>query len=55
MIERRMDRRGFLAAGCAAVGAGATLIARQVWVEKDWKGLAAAARKFTEAVDRARR
>jgi 2-dehydro-3-deoxyphosphogluconate aldolase/(4S)-4-hydroxy-2-oxoglutarate aldolase len=45
----------YFAAGCAAVGAGATLVSRQVLQEKDWRGLETAARKFVDAVDRARR
>lgn len=44
----------YFAAGCAAVGAGATLVSRQILAEKDWTGLEAAARRFVAAVEKAR-
>lgn len=44
----------FLKAGCAALGAGSSLIAKEFLKNKDWDGLTARAKAFVEAVEKAR-
>jgi 2-dehydro-3-deoxyphosphogluconate aldolase/(4S)-4-hydroxy-2-oxoglutarate aldolase len=44
----------YFEAGCAAVAAGATLVSKELLARRDWVGLAEAARRFVEAVGRAR-
>ena len=44
----------FLRAGCAALGAGSSLIAKEFLKNNDWASLTARARAFVEAVAAAR-
>lgn len=44
----------FLKAGCAALGAGSSLVAKEFVRNQDWAGLAARAKAFVEAVKKAR-
>jgi 2-dehydro-3-deoxyphosphogluconate aldolase/(4S)-4-hydroxy-2-oxoglutarate aldolase len=42
-------------AGCAAVGAGGSLVSKETLAKKDWKALTEVSRQFVEAVAAARR
>ena len=44
----------FLRAGCAALGAGSSLIAKEFLKNKDWAGLTERAKAFVEAANKAR-
>ena len=44
----------FLQAGCAALGAGSSLVAKEFVKNGDWAGLTARAKAFVEAVRKAR-
>jgi len=44
----------YFEAGCAAVAAGATLVSKELLGRRDWAGLTAAARRFVEAIGRAK-
>jgi 2-dehydro-3-deoxyphosphogluconate aldolase/(4S)-4-hydroxy-2-oxoglutarate aldolase len=44
----------FLQAGCAALAAGSSLVAKEFIKNKDWDGLTARAKAFVEAVKKAR-
>ena len=44
----------FLRAGCAALGVGSSLIAKEFVAKEDWAGLTARAKAFVEAVAQAR-
>ena len=45
----------WIKAGCAAVGAGGSLVSKDVLAKKDWKTLTEVSRQFVEAVAAARR
>jgi 2-dehydro-3-deoxyphosphogluconate aldolase/(4S)-4-hydroxy-2-oxoglutarate aldolase len=45
----------WIKAGCAAVGAGGSLVSKDVLAKKDWKTLSEVSRQFVEAVAGARR
>jgi 2-dehydro-3-deoxyphosphogluconate aldolase/(4S)-4-hydroxy-2-oxoglutarate aldolase len=45
----------WIKAGCAAVGAGGSLVSKDVLTKKDWKTLTEVSRQFVEAVAAARR
>jgi 2-dehydro-3-deoxyphosphogluconate aldolase / (4S)-4-hydroxy-2-oxoglutarate aldolase len=45
----------WIKAGCAAVGAGGSLVGKEVLAKRDWKALAEVSRQFVEAVAAARR
>ena len=45
---------GFLEAGCVALGAGSSLVSREILEKRDWAELTARARKFVEAIREAR-
>ncbi len=44
----------FLKAGCVALGAGSSLVSKEILQQADWPALTAAARRFVEAVRLAR-
>ena len=44
----------FIHAGCVALGAGSGLVSKEALKNKDWSGIAAAARRFVDAVRKAR-
>jgi 2-dehydro-3-deoxyphosphogluconate aldolase/(4S)-4-hydroxy-2-oxoglutarate aldolase len=44
----------FLAAGCVALGAGSSLVSKEILANKDWRGLTARAEIFVAAVKKAR-
>jgi len=45
----------FLDAGCAALGAGSTLVSKEILASKDWRRLAGRAEEFVKAVKKARK
>lgn len=47
---RAANAHEYLAAGCAAVAAGSTLVSKETLEKRDWNGLEAAAREFVEAI-----
>lgn len=47
---RAANAHEYLAAGCAAVAAGSTLVSKEILERRDWKALEAAAREFVEAI-----
>lgn len=47
---RAANAHEYLAAGCAAVAAGSTLVSKEILLRRDWKGLESAAREFVEAI-----
>jgi 2-dehydro-3-deoxyphosphogluconate aldolase/(4S)-4-hydroxy-2-oxoglutarate aldolase len=44
----------FLAAGCVALGAGSTLVSKEVLASKDWRALTSRAEELVKAVKAAR-
>ncbi|NUN92631.1 MAG: bifunctional 4-hydroxy-2-oxoglutarate aldolase/2-dehydro-3-deoxy-phosphogluconate aldolase [Verrucomicrobiae bacterium] len=44
----------FIKAGCAAVAAGSSLVSKKALETQDWEGITAVAKKFVEAVAKAR-
>ena len=45
----------FLAAGCVALGAGSSLVSKEILANRDWRALTARAAEFVEAVKRKRK
>ncbi|HYR59603.1 MAG TPA: bifunctional 4-hydroxy-2-oxoglutarate aldolase/2-dehydro-3-deoxy-phosphogluconate aldolase [Chthoniobacteraceae bacterium] len=45
----------FLDAGCVALGAGSTLVSKEILASKDWRRLAGRAEEFVKAVKKARK